>query len=108
MRKAIGRHDRDELHEITIDTVERFQGSQRKWIVYGFTVRKYCQLNFLTDNVFVDIDGTVVDRKLNVALTRAKEHLVMTGNASLLRADPLFGRLIAFVKRRGGFLPSAT
>ena len=108
VRKAIGRHGRDELHEITIDTVERFQGSQRKWIVYGFTVRKYCQLNFLTDNVFVDIDGTVVDRKLNVALTRAKEHLVMTGNASLLRADPLFGRLITFVKRRGGFLPSAT
>ena len=108
VRKAIGRYGCDELHDITIDTVERFQGSQRKWIVYGFTIRKYCQLNFLTDNVFVDVDGTVVDRKLNVALTRAKEHLIMTGNASLLRADRLFSRLITFVKRRGGFLPSAT
>lgn len=108
VRKAIGRHGLDKLQGITIDTVERFQGSQRKWIVYGFTVRKYCQLNFLTDNVFVDIDGTVVDRKLNVALTRAKEHLIMTGNATLLCADPLFNKLIAFVKRRGEFLPFAT
>lgn len=92
--------DNRQLSEIAIDTVERFQGSQRRYIIYGFTVQKLYQLKFLTSNVFRDIDDCVVDRKLNVAMTRAEEHLIMFGNVPLISADPIFSRLIGFMNSR--------
>ena len=52
VRNTIDKCGIKELHDITIDTVERYQGSQRKYIIYGFTIQKYYQLNFLTNNVF--------------------------------------------------------
>ena len=58
--------------------MERFQGSQRDYIIYGFTIQKYYQLNFLTSNVFEDFDGSIVDRKLNVAMTRARSVLTLS------------------------------
>jgi len=104
VRKAIDRYGIAPLHDITIDTVERYQGSQRRYIVYGFTVQKPYQLSFLTDNVFEDaIDGCIVDRKLNVAMTRAEEHLLMMGNAQLLRRNNIFSRLLDFVSSRQGY-----
>ena len=91
------------LRGITIDTVERYQGSQRKVIVYGFTIQQHYQLRFLTDTTFVEGDA-VIDRKLNVAMTRAQERLVMVGNARLLSVVPLFARLLDFVRQRGTYL----
>lgn len=81
------------LKDISIDTVERFQGSQRDVIVYSFTVSRPYQLDFLTSNSF-DEEGYTIDRKLNVAITRARKQLLMTGNAQLLRRNPIFERLI--------------
>ena len=104
VRKAIDRYGIRILHDITIDTVERYQGSQRKYIIYGFTIQKYYQLNFLTNNVFEDFDGSIIDRKLNVAMTRAEEHLIMIGNPELLSNNFTFFKLIEFVKSRQGFL----
>lgn len=100
VRNTIDRYGIPELHDITIDTVERYQGSQRKYILYGFTIQKYYQLSFLTDNVFVDVDGSVIDRKLNVAMTRAEEHLIMVGNAELLANNFTFYKLLEYVKSR--------
>lgn len=96
VRSAISRLGMDDLRDITIDTVERYQGSQRKYIIYGFTVRRHYQLAFLTGNVFTDTDGTIVDRRLNVVLTRAREHLILLGNARLLSHNTTFANLIAF------------
>ena len=84
------------LRTITVDTVERFQGSQRDYIVYGFTVQKAYQLDFLTSNVFTD-DGATIDRKLNVAMTRARRHLLLIGNGTLLGRNALFGQLIDYL-----------
>ena len=104
VRKTIDKYGIQMLHDITIDTVERYQGSQRKYIIYGFTVQKYYQLNFLTSNVFEDkIDGCIVDRKLNVAMTRAEEHLLMFGNAELLSNNFTFYKLMEFVRSKHGF-----
>ena len=92
VRNAI--HER--LHcdrDITIDTVERFQGSQREVIIYGFTVRRHYQLDFLTDNCFLE-NGKTIDRKLNVVMTRAMKRLYLVGNASLLATVPLYRKLI--------------
>lgn len=104
VRKLLDKYNISALHDIAIDTVERFQGSQRRYIVYGFTVQKYYQLNFLTDSVFEDTDHTIVDRKLNVAMTRAEEHLIMIGNAALLENVPTFERLIEFIKGKESYL----
>ena len=103
VRKAIDKYGISILHDITIDTVERYQGSQRKYIIYGFTIQKYYQLNFLTNNVFEDFDGSLIDRKLNVAMTRAEEHLIMVGNPELLSNNFIFFKLIEFVKIKHGF-----
>lgn len=93
LRNAIDKYGIAELHDITIDTVERYQGSQRDVIIYGFTVRHRYQLDFLTANDFEE-DGAVIDPKLNVAMTRARENLVLVGNKSLLRLDPVFRKMI--------------
>ncbi|MBO4730567.1 MAG: AAA family ATPase, partial [Bacteroidaceae bacterium] len=87
------------LADATIDTVERYQGSQRDIIIYSFTVRHAGQLGFLTSSTYIEgEDGSSepypVDRKLNVALTRAREQMVLVGNADLLRRNHLFARMI--------------
>ncbi len=102
VRNAIDRYGVDILHNITIDTVERYQGSQRDYIIYGFTIHQMYQLNFLTDNVFEE-DGMIIDRKLNVAMTRARLNLVMIGNPKLLSMNITFSRLMDFVRSKGGY-----
>lgn len=102
VREAIGRAGVAEAQQIAIDTVERYQGSQRDFIVYGFTVSRRYQLNFLASNTFEE-DGRLIDRKLNVAMTRAREHLVMVGNAPLLRQNAVFASLIDYVREHGGY-----
>ena len=107
IRSAIDRYGFEMLHNITIDTVERYQGSQRDYIVYGFTVQQTHQLNFLTNNVFEE-DGMIIDRKLNVAMTRARLHLVLVGNPVILRENKTFGRLIDYVRDKGGYVDATT
>ena len=102
VREAMAATGADGLDRIDVDTVERYQGSQRDTIIYGFTVRKRYQLNFLTSNVFVE-DGELIDRKLNVAMTRAREHLVMVGDTRLLAQNEVFARLIETVRSGGGY-----
>ncbi|MDR0544520.1 MAG: AAA family ATPase [Odoribacteraceae bacterium] len=88
--------------DVTIDTVERFQGSQRDVIIYSCCVNEPHQLEFLS-NTFEE-DGVIIDRKLNVAITRARKQLFITGNPDLLARDPIYERLIAHVRARGGFI----
>ena len=102
VRNAIDRYGIPALHSITIDTVERFQGSQRDYIIYGLTVQQRCQLNFLTDNVFEE-GGTLIDRKLNVAMTRARKHLTIVGNPDILSGSAVYRRLMDFMKSRGSY-----
>lgn len=89
------------LAEVTIDTVERFQGSEKNVIIYGFTVSRPSQLSFLCDSQFVDSQGAVIDRKLNVALTRAREQTLLIGNPEVLNQVPLFAQLIAETMAEG-------
>ncbi|MBR6446449.1 MAG: DNA2/NAM7 family helicase [Prevotella sp.] len=87
-----------ELLQISIDTVERYQGSQRDVIIYSTTVTHRYQLDFLCANTFEE-DGAVIDRKLNVALTRARCRLIITGHEPTLRQDPLYCDLLDFISR---------
>lgn len=92
-----------EIEKISIDTVERYQGSQRDVIIYSFTIKNRFQLEFLTANTFVE-DGKAIDRKLNVAITRARKQLILTGNEATLRQNQLFSELIDYIKRKDGRL----
>ncbi len=89
------------LSGVSIDTVERYQGSQRDVIIYSFTVTKPYQLAFLTANTFTE-DGRLIDRKLNVAITRARRQMIMTGCERVLQANPLFAELMERYAARPG------
>lgn len=104
IRNEIDSYHIEPLHDIMIDTVERYQGSQCENIIYGFTIRKYYQLGFLTGNQYVDrASGEIIDRKLNVAMTRAMKHLIMIGNARLLRENVIFFKLMEFARNRQSY-----
>lgn len=92
-----------ELREISVDTVERYQGSQRDYIIYGFTATEGYELDFLTNNCFLE-DGRVIDRKLNVAMTRAREHLMLVGCPAVIGHNALFSELMAYIQQRGAFV----
>lgn len=85
---------REVLPDISIDTVERYQGSQRDVIIYDVGVSRQYQLDFLTASTFTDDEGQVVDRKLNVALTRARRQMLIVGCSSILRQNTLYRQLI--------------
>lgn len=75
--------------ELTIDTVERYQGGARDIILISCCVHSKQQLRRL---VSLSADG--VDRKLNVALTRARERLIVLGNPDVLGEDPRYSAFI--------------
>ncbi|MFC2131647.1 AAA domain-containing protein, partial [Bacteroidota bacterium] len=87
--------------KVMVDTVERFQGSERDIIIISFAVNHEYQLASIQSlTSYVNI---TVDRKLNVAITRAKEHLIFLGNPEILRKSQVYLKLIDFIKEKGGF-----
>ncbi|MCI1187609.1 ATP-binding protein [Hymenobacter sp. DH14] len=81
------------LAQVSVDTVERYQGSQREVIIVSFCCHHEHQLELM---VSPDETGQV-DRKLNVALTRARQQLVLLGNAEMLARAPHHAALLARV-----------
>jgi DNA replication ATP-dependent helicase Dna2 len=74
-----------DIDKITIDTVERYQGGARDIILLSLCTNDVSQLASL-----VSLSEEGVDRKLNVALTRARQHLVVVGNAEILRGSDIY------------------
>ena len=87
----IGRH----LHqagvdlEVTIDTVERYQGGAKDVIIYSTTINHPNQFRQI-----VSLSSEGVDRKLNVAITRAREQFILLGSKAVLTKNPLYNLLI--------------
>ena len=90
---------KEKYRNVTIDTVERFQGSERDIIILSLAVKSIPQLGTIQS---LNDDG--VDRKLNVAITRAKEQLIILGTEEVLRNNGVFGELIDFIKSKGGYI----
>ncbi|MBK8505726.1 MAG: AAA family ATPase [Saprospiraceae bacterium] len=76
---------------LTIDTVERFQGGAKKIIIISLCINSKNQL----DNL-VSLSSDQVDRKLNVALTRAQDQVVMIGDPEILTDNAVYK---AFIER---------
>lgn len=85
---------------VTVDTVERYQGSERDIIILSFAASHASQLRNLQS---LSADGQV-DRKLNVALTRARHQLILLGCPDVLNREPLFRSLLEYIRDRGGYI----
>ncbi len=83
--------DFDAALPVTVDTIERYQGGARNQIIISLAVNDASLLESISN---VSEEG--VDRKLNVALTRAREHVVIIGNKEMLMRKDIYRRLIEY------------
>jgi len=95
IRKLLQESEIQCFSDIAVDTVERFQGSQRDVIIYSFCIQTESQLEALPN--WLEENEKRIDRKLNVALTRAKKQLHIIGNEKLLVKNPLYRKLIEHI-----------
>ncbi len=94
IRSELAKFSIPALNDITIDTVERYQGSERDVIIYSFCVNRPWQLEQLSN--LTEDNGHLIDRKLNVALTRARKQLFLIGVPQLLHQHPIYHRLLQY------------
>jgi len=99
LAQLAGELDLPTLLQISVDTVERYQGSQRDVIIVSFCCHHEHQIELM---VSPDETGQV-DRKLNVALTRARQQLILLGNEQVLSRAPHHAALL---RRVGASLAS--
>jgi Superfamily I DNA and RNA helicases and helicase subunits len=73
---------------VTVDTVDRFQGSSKEVIIVSFVASG-------------DLDSPIFEdpRRVNVALTRAKKSLTLVGNAEALASKPFYEEMLNWARR---------
>lgn len=77
--------------EVTLSSIDGYQGREADVVVISVVrCNEAQQLGFVADQ-----------RRLNVALTRARRGLVIVGNAATLAADPTWSRLIQWMRKKG-------
>lgn len=79
-----------DYREITVDTVERYQGGAKDVIIISYCINVFSQVHQLKESMTAD----GVDRKLNVAMTRAREQIIFLANEELMREHPLYEALL--------------
>lgn len=78
---------------ITIDTVDGFQGQERDLMLISLTrSNEKGEIGFLSD-----------ERRMNVALTRAKRKLILIGDSSTLANHPFFDSLLGYFEEKGAY-----
>lgn len=113
MRMRLSEELGDESEDkILVDTVERFQGSERPVIIFSTVIQKMYQSEMLSARRYDDDDGDgdpdsiSIDRKLNVAVTRTRERFYLVGNETVLRGLHAYGELLKWISARAGFCSS--
>ncbi|WP_436934594.1 AAA domain-containing protein [Halovenus marina] len=86
-RAQVAEIDRRVPEAVTVDTVDRFQGSSKEVIVVSFVAT-----GSLESPIFEDY------RRVNVALTRAKKALVLVGDADTLASDDTYARMVEWAR----------
>ncbi|MBI3259847.1 MAG: AAA family ATPase [Ignavibacteriae bacterium] len=81
---------------VSIDTVERYQGSERDIIILSCAVSHAAQLRAAQS--LVEIGDTLIDRKLNVALTRARQQFILIGCVEILQESVLYRELLEYIE----------
>jgi DNA replication ATP-dependent helicase Dna2 len=91
----INRLSKEDKKNIAVDTVERFQGTEREIIIFSAATNNERLLNLLSDSKL--IDDILIDRKLNVSITRAKHNFIFIGNYELLSKKEIYKQLIDII-----------
>lgn len=81
------------LPEVTADTVDRFQGSEKEVILFSVAVGNSQTLNGATSIMEERLD---VDRKLLVALSRAKEQVVVLAHRPSIQLNAAWMRSLSY------------
>jgi superfamily I DNA and/or RNA helicase len=95
IRKELRKSGIPVLEQISVDTVERYQGSERDVIIYSFCLNRPEQLELLPN--LTKEDGVLIDRKLNVVLTRARRYLYVTGVPELMGQNEIYRKLLDYL-----------
>ncbi|MEZ7936001.1 MAG: AAA domain-containing protein, partial [Paludibacteraceae bacterium] len=91
-----------EKDELIIDTVERYQGDERKLIIFSTTVANGRQVQNMQNIAENDSDKT--DRKLLVSISRASEQIIVLGNSDALRSVDAYDKLLSQIINSNGYL----
>ncbi|XP_045687223.1 protein ZGRF1 [Phyllostomus hastatus] len=87
--------DQPGLRAVQVSTVDAFQGAEREVIILSCVRTR--QVGFIDS-----------ERRVNVALTRGRRHLLIVGNLACLRRNRLWGRVIQHCEGREGGLQHAS
>ncbi|WP_430505650.1 AAA domain-containing protein [Haloparvum sp. PAK95] len=74
--------------DVTVDTVDRFQGSSKEVIIVSFVATGA-------------LDGPIFEdhRRSNVALSRAKKSLTLVGDPAALSSEPFYARMLEWARK---------
>ena len=78
---------------LTIQTVDGFQGQERDIMVIGLT----------RSNAAGDVGFLSEHRRMNVAMTRARMHLLVIGDSATLGTDPFYADFIQHCEQTGAY-----
>lgn len=83
--------NRDKIRSIHIKTIDGFQGEERD-VIYISLVRsnEKQEIGFLSD-----------ERRMNVALTRARKKLVVIGDSSTIGLNPFYKSFLEYCEKNG-------
>ena len=85
--------DRCAWREIEIDTVDGFQGREKEVILISLVrSNDRGEIGFLSD-----------ERRMNVAMTRAKRKLILIGDSATLARHPFYAALLEHFESAGGY-----
>ncbi len=91
----------EQLRNVQVDTIERYQGSEKKIIIVSMAVSHTRQLSMIESTTqFTYQEGgalkTVpVERKLLVTLSRAKEKIIILGYKPALMKQPVYADVLS-------------
>jgi ATP-dependent RNA/DNA helicase IGHMBP2 len=79
--------------ELKIRTIDSFQGQESETIIISLVrSNSEAEIGFLKDY-----------RRMNVALTRAKEKLIIVGDSSTLGQDHFYEKLLSYIENLNGY-----
>ncbi len=79
--------------ELRISTIDSFQGQEKEIII----------LSLVRSNDEGDIGFLKDYRRMNVAITRAKEQLFVIGDSATIGADPFYNAFLSYIEKHGSY-----
>jgi superfamily I DNA and/or RNA helicase len=79
--------------QMRISTIDSFQGQEKENII----------LSLVRSNDDGDIGFLKDYRRMNVAITRAKEHLFVIGDSATIGADSFYNEFLSYIEKNGSY-----